>query len=57
MYREYQQRAQAAMQMAIAAPADERHLWVQAALLWQLLGSTKNIEPTAPRWDAPICTA
>jgi hypothetical protein len=42
MYRECQQRAQAAMEMAIAAPADERLEWVQVALLWQFLGSTND---------------
>ena len=44
MHRECQQRAQAAMQMAIAAPADERHAWVQVALLWQFFGNTNDAD-------------
>jgi hypothetical protein len=32
------------MQMAIAAPADERHAWVQVALLWQFLGNTNDAD-------------
>jgi hypothetical protein len=57
MYREYQQRAQAAMQMAIAAPADERHVWVQIAWIWQFLSDAKNSGTTCLRRDAPTYMA
>jgi len=56
MYREYQQRAQAAMQMAIAASADERHVWVQIACIWQFLSDAKNSGTTDLRRDAPTFT-
>jgi hypothetical protein len=43
----YQQRAEAAMRKAAgAACAHERHAWVQAALLWQLLGRGLALETT-----------
>jgi hypothetical protein len=41
------------MQTAISAPADERHVWVQAALLWQLLGNTNDVRTTGLHQDAP----
>jgi hypothetical protein len=42
-----QQRAKVAMRKAAAAAcAAERHEWVQAALLWQLLGHASASETT-----------
>jgi len=49
--REYQQRAETAMQMALAAPANERHVWVQVALLWQVLSHAKDTRAIAARPD------
>ena len=57
MYREYQQRAEAAMQLAIAAPADERHVWVQVALLWQSLSNANYVGTAGPHRDALTGTA
>ena len=45
------------MQKAIAARADERHLWIQVALLWQFLDHANDVKATAPRQDAPTCRA
>ena len=41
-----QRRAEAAMRKAAAASATDRHAWVQAALLWQLLGRASGLKTT-----------
>jgi len=56
-HRDCQRRAEAAMQIAIGAPADERHVWVQVALLWQSLGSANDARPIDPRQEVPTYTA
>jgi hypothetical protein len=47
-YRDCQQRAEAAMRIAIAAPADQRHVRVQVALLWQFLDDTNDARAIGP---------